>query len=305
MGASFYIVLIICILNVVVSLICLIWNLINDKGKIAFAYFIAMLIVPAFGPLLYLLAHIMYRTVLSEQEISYADISFDSSRHEKKQKGNFMEEVDILPLEEAFLVSNLSDRRKALLQTLKKDYSKNISTILMGVNNEDSETSHYAASVVMSASTDYLNMLAKLREEYLNEESEDQTKAALDYLAGLKEFMQSDIMDAVDKGKYIRTHTEVMEWMYKYARNEISVDDYVYQIELLLETDNLELSKEWTNRALHGFPDEDAVYYATMKMYFNFNLHDEFMQMLNELMKSNINISNETLQTIRFFTYQG
>lgn len=299
---SFMIVFIIVILNTIVATFILIWDILNKNGKIAYAHFAVIFLCPIVGGLFYLGSFLLYKSKLRDQTLEYADISFDASRHVKKQKGNFIEEVDILPLEEAFTVSNTKDRRKALLATLKKeDQTKNIPTILRGLNNEDSETRHYAASFVLSTSTDYLNLLSKLKDEY--NDSEDQVGAARNYLAGLKSFMQSDIMDKIDKVKYIRIHSEVMGWMYKHFREEVTLDDYVYQIGLLLEANNYDDAKIWSDRAIHSFPEEDAPYHSTMKMYYQFGDVDKFLDMLKEIMASNINISNETLQTIRFFNY--
>jgi|GEM_PF-4738499 len=297
--SSFILVFTIILLNTIGAVVMLIYNLARKKGDIAYVHFFVILLIPLVGAVYLFCANLFYRISLRDRQLTYEGISFDASRHIKKQKGDFMEEVNILPLEEAFKVSDKKDRRFALLSTLKKESTKNIATILLGLNNEDSETRHYAASYVLATSTDYLNLLNRLREEYRT--ADDQSEAAREYLAGLKSFLQSDILDAVDQVKYIRIYTDVLSWMFKYFRDEVLLEDYIYQIELLLECDDYENAKIWADRAMHSYPDEDAPFYVLMKMHYQLGDYDSFLVLLRQIMQSSINISGDTLQKIRFF----
>ena len=294
-------ILIILILNIIVAFCVMAWDISKDNGNFLYIHLFVILFAPVIGITYFLCSFWLEHTLFSDKDIAYGDISFDSSRHIKKLKGNFLEEIDILPLEEAFAVSGKKDRRYALLSTLKKDYGKNISTVLLGLNNEDSETSHYAATVVLATTTDYLNIIGKLKEEYL--EARDQHRPDKNYLIGLKEFMESDIMDAIDKEKYARMYVEVLEWLYENFKDEIVAEDFVFSIQILIELNDYETAAKWSGRAIRTFPEEDMVYYYTMKMYYCFGDSEHFLKLLKELMSSTINISNETLQIIRFFTY--
>ena len=299
---SLTLVLTLLIINLLISLGVLFWDIMKENGKMTAVHFIVNLLCPIIGPAYFLGSFILLKTSLRNKELTYSDIGFDSTRHVKKLKSDFLEEVDILPLEEAFSVSKTKDRRRALLTTLKKDYSKNISTVLLGLNNEDSETSHYAASVVLSTISDYLNLLSKLREAYL--ENTNIPGPALEYLDVLKEFMESNIIDKVDRRKYAIIYLETLDWLYLNFNENVQEEHYVFLIESMMNIDNNEAATKWSTRALRAFPENDSIYYVTMKMHYFFGNKDEFLALLDNIMTSNINISNQTLQTIRFFTYK-
>ena len=302
MNASTILFLIIIIVNIIISAVIFIWEIVNSHGKISAIHLIINLLCPIVGPVFFSGGLLVKKMKSKGSELSYADIGFDASRHVKKLKSDFLEEVDILPLEEAFVVSETKDRRKALLSTLKKDFSKTISTVLLGLNNEDSETSHYAASVILSTISDYLNMLAKSREEFLN--NQNHPGPAIDYLNLLREFMESNIIDQVDKLKYSRIYLETLSWIHDNFRESLTEDHYEFLLNSLIELDDKENAKVWANNARHAFPESDAVCYCIMKMHYKFKNYDEFLGLLQSIMSSNINFSNRTLQTIRFFTYR-
>jgi len=296
------IVLLILIVNVLVALAVFIWDMVRKKGNFAFVHLFVMLFCPLIGPMYFLGAHVFEMIFSKKGELAYEDIGFDTARHVKKIKGNFLEEIDIVPLEEAFEVSDKNNRRRALLNTLKKDYQRNIATVQQGLNNEDTETSHYVATIILATTTEYLNTLQKLRLEY--EKNENQPQATREYLDGLSQYLQSGIMDAVDKHKYSSIFVDVMDWLYCNYPDSVVQSDFVYVLQLLIESENFNVAAVWSTRALEKYPNEDQIYHLLMKIYYTSGHYEKFKEILENVMKSDINISNETLQTIRFFLYK-
>jgi hypothetical protein len=288
--------------NVIVSVLVLIWDLVRRKGSFCLVHIFIMFFCPVVGPL-YFFGEFIFELIFNKQrELSYRDISFDSTRHDKKIKGVFLEEVDILPLDEAFTVSNKKDRRKALLTTIKRDLEANIQSVRRGINNDDSETSHYAASVILTANTRYLNMIQKARLEH--ETGENQPEAAHNYLDILSEFMRSNILDEVENEKYLKAFVETLNWMFSNYPEDVEQEDYVFAISMLIDYNQFEAASNWIARGLQAYRNSDAIHYLQMKMYYVMGDKERFSSAMNEIMSSNINISNKTLQLIRFFTYK-
>ena len=52
------------------------------------------------------------------------------------------------PLEESLAVSDKRNMRMLMLNVIRGDMQKSLESITMALNSEDSETSHYAASVL-------------------------------------------------------------------------------------------------------------------------------------------------------------
>jgi hypothetical protein len=292
--------LIIC--NVLLSVLVLVWDLLRGKGAYSLVHFCIMLFCPVVGPL-YFLGEFIFALVFTKQkELAYRDISFDSTRHDKKIKGVFLEEVDILPLDEAFSISNKKDRRRALLTTIKRDFEANIPSVRRGINNDDSETSHYAASLILTLNTRYLNLLQKARLEH--ERTENQPQAARHYLDVLSEYLRSNIIDEVDSEKYVKIFVDTLSWLFANYADVVAQEDYVFVISLLIDYKQYEKAAMWIARGLRAFPESDMIHYLQMKMFYAMRDKVRFLTALNNIMSSNINISNKTLQLIRFFTYK-
>jgi len=297
------IVLFIIIINAIVGIIVFFWDLAREKGAYANVHLLVILFCPVVGILFFFFSYLIEAIFNKKLDLEYRDIGFDTTRQVKKVKKGFLEEVDILPLEEAFSVSDRQDRRRALLTALKRDYKKNISSVQLGLNNEDGETSHYAASAILSLTTEFLNKLAKLRLAF--DENEDQPQTSRDYLNTLTEFMNAEILDNIDKRKYAKTYVEVVNWMYDNYKEEVLVEDFGYALKLLIEFEDYDYALKLSDIALREYPDEDVIYYLIMKAYYNSENHDKLKELLKRIMDSTINISNETLQVIRFFNYKA
>ena len=299
---SLQVVIIILIINAIIGIIVFIWDLIRKKGFFSYVHLLVILFCPAVGPIFFLSAAIFEKMFGKRWNLAYQDIGFDSTRREKKIKKGFLEEIDILPLEEAFAVSGKKERRRALLTALKRDYKKNISSVQLGLNNEDGETSHYAASAILSLTTEFLNRINKLKEAYDRDENQPQTSR--DYLDTLAEFMNGEILDNIDKKKYAKNYVDIIDYLYNTHREAVLVEDFAYALGLLIEFENYDEAMVLSERALSQYPEEDIIYYLIMKIDYNSGNYEKLKELLHYIMNSTINISNETLQVIRFFNYR-
>ena len=59
------------------------------------------------------------------------------------------------PLEESLAVSDKRNMRMLMLNVIRGDMQKSLESITMALNSEDSETSHYAASVLRDELNDF------------------------------------------------------------------------------------------------------------------------------------------------------
>ncbi len=298
-------VLIILTGNAAIAIISLIILLAKKSGTFAFICGAVILLCPVVGVLFLSGSYFLSRFLSRNRTLAYADISFDGTRRKKKQQPDFMEEVNILPLREALVVSGTGDRRRALLSVLKKESFQNISSLSEAVENEDSETSHYAAAAVLTAAANHRKELAALKKAFEKNASEKDPTPALDYLGGLEVFLQSGIMERAEKATYTNIHSELMAWLYQCFQADLRPEHYVCQTELLLEQEDCGAADLWVSRGIRAFPQNDEIYYTALRLYYVCGDHERFRILLSFLMNSQINISNRTLQLIRFFTYNG
>ena len=77
------------------------------------------------------------------------DISFSRERVKTYTPADIERDINISPMQEVLVISDVRRRRKMLLDVLKKDIRHSLGSIAIALDNPDSETSHYAASVIM------------------------------------------------------------------------------------------------------------------------------------------------------------
>ena len=294
------------ITNTIIAILVMLMTLLLKKGSVAYIYFSIIFLIPIGGIILLTFSHLTHILSFKKKELSYKDISFDTTRQTKKQKADVAEELNkLLPLEESFNISETKNRREAFLNVLKYDYSNNIASIKQGLDNEDSETSHYAASAVMSLSTEFLNKLTLQRRLFDNKSEANGAQLAQDYLDTMRGFFHSNLMGAGDRKKYTGIYVGMLDWLYGNHPTLVVAEDLALLIDLLIERGSYADADIWSRRAIASFPADDLVYNITLKLYYSSGERDKFMSLLKEIMGSDLSISNDTLQHIRYFTYRG
>ena len=109
-----------------------------------------MLLIPVLGPFYY------FCTWLFGKAFFKRPMDFDAIRPEKEKKeapskANEEKEKNMVPLEEAMAVAEKSESRVLVLDIVRRDISRSLSTILLALNSSDSEVAHYAASILQDS----------------------------------------------------------------------------------------------------------------------------------------------------------
>lgn len=84
----------------------------------------------------------------SEGRSRFLYLENDTHDQTQIQRPDFHKETNIVALEEALFYMDVKDRRTLLLEILKKDYHPYTAFLRKAVDNEDTETAHYAASAL-------------------------------------------------------------------------------------------------------------------------------------------------------------
>ena len=84
-------------------------------------------------------------------------------------------ERNMVSLEEALEVTDKKSLRTLMLNVIRGDYQNSLASINLALNSEDSETAHYAASILQDVLNDFRS---KVQEKYLlcQEENEEQVE---------------------------------------------------------------------------------------------------------------------------------
>ena len=159
----------------------------HDNRRTYLLRFGVMVLCPVVGPLFFLAAYAVFRLPLWMQA-SLEDVVFSKERVKTKLNADEERERDIIPLEEALFVNKSKDLRMVMMNTIRGDVSSTLGTILLALNSEDSETAHYAASILSGALDEFRARVRQLRRA-IAEEEEKETGAEMELLPYMDRFL--------------------------------------------------------------------------------------------------------------------
>ena len=136
------------LVNTIISVVFLVVFTLLGKFKPALCKTIIMILTPPFGVICFFVNFII-SLFDRKSEIDYLELTFNREKKEFAEQTDYETEKEFVPLEEALIISDVQDKRRALLNVLKADVSNNMKSLVKALDNEDSETAHYAASALM------------------------------------------------------------------------------------------------------------------------------------------------------------
>lgn len=298
--------ILILILNLIVAVLYLLRGLTRvrdrkqERGHRAkyFLLFFVMLVCPLVAPLFLALSHFLY-IFFSKRNVDMDDISFSRERVKTYTPADIERDINISPMQEVLVISDVRRRRKMLLDVLKKDIRHSLGSIAIALDNPDSETSHYAASVIMDVLSEFRgnvqNMYAKLKDD-----PEDFELGSL-LLSYIDEVLRQNILNGDEKRSYTYMEDEIADMLFRYHPDMMEGPQYRHLIEDLVEIGEFSVAEKWSRRALKYRDYQLDTYIGCMKYYFAYNDRDAFLRCMEQLKKSGIVVNRETMELIRLF----
>ena len=319
-----WIFLIVCIVNAVIAVLYYIWGvcvrvpakkagveegeeILFDNRRAYFLRFIVMILCPVVGPMFFLWGFLVYK-VIFRQQVDLEDVIFSKDRVKMHLKADEERERNMVPLEEALKISDKKNLRTLMLNVIRGDMEDSLEAITMALDSEDSETSHYAASVLRdelntfraNVQKYYDNILATERAE--DPEDQDETvyeELLIDYMIKI---LKQRVFTDLEQNRYVDILEEVCGILYKKDLTKLTPGRYEGLCMLLLELAAYDRMEKWCQRLSEQYPKELVSYTCRLKLYFTREDREAFLQTLQELRKSDIVIDSETLELIRIFS---
>lgn len=312
-----FIFLIVLILNLLVTLAYYLWNTVfvvslksakNRKKTEEVSYenrrtylirSVIMLICPVIGPLFFFLSHLLY-LVFFGSEVDLADVVFSKERVKIQLKADEERERNVVPLEEALSLNDKKNLRIAMMNMLKGDIKESLAPIAQALNAEDSESSHYASSVLSDQLNDFRITVQRL---YQNAQADDSgteyEKQMIDYMDGV---LKQKVFSELEQKWFVHMMEETAGRIYEKKPSALTAQQYEGIFLRLLEIKDYEKCEKWCLRMAEQIPDELPSYTCKLKLYFATRNRESFFETFNALKKSDVVIDNETLELIRLFS---
>ncbi len=308
---------IVCLVNAAISVLYLVWGIcvavpaknaaqgeenpvLHDNRRAYVIRFIVMLLCPVTGPLFFLGSHLLF-LLFFRREVDLEDVVFSKERIRQHLKADEERERDIVPVEEALAVSDQKYLRGLMLKVLRGDIQKSLEAITLALDSEDSETSHYAASVLQDELNEFRTYVQKLYVEMQHEE-EDETDCEEMLIGYMDAVLKQKVFTGVEQSRFVEMMDEAAQELYR--KNTAKMAPAYYEAVILrsLELKLFEQAGVWCQRLEEAYPDQLTAYSCRMKLYYTEGKRKQFFEVLDQIKKSEIVIDSETLEFIRIFS---
>lgn len=262
---------------------------------------IVMFLCPVVGPLFFFTSQIIY-TYFFRNGPDLTDVIFGKEKVLAPRKAEEEVERNRVPLEEALAVSDKQSVRGLMIDVVRGDVSKSLASINLALNSEDSETSHYAATVMRDSLNDFRQTSQQkylaFKEDYVAPDVK-----ACDLIEYMNEILMQEVFPEMEQREFVDKMDEVCSFLYSDEEYRGKINpQYVEWVGILqLKLRNYDRVSFWCNVAKQLFPNELATYTLQLKLYFCMENREKFFSVMNELKNADVVIDRETLELIRIF----
>lgn len=260
---------------------------------------IVMFLCPVAGPCFFLLAYTFFKTAFSAP-VSLEDVIFSKERAQTFVRAEEDRERNIVPLEEAIEITNTDDLRNLMMNVVRGDIKNSLASISLAMNSKDTETAHYAASVLQDALNDFRMNVQKQYKLVLTEGGE-QAEYAIALIEYMNQVLVQRVFTDMEQKNYVGIMDKVCDVLYVKDREHMTSNQYEAISLRLLEIEDYDNCRKWCERAEYQYPNTLATYTCQLKLYFNSGQKQRFFEVLEDLKHSAVVIDSETLELIRVF----
>lgn len=296
--------LILVIINCLVAAAYLLWYLVfkqdQDNRKQYIMHTVIMVLCPVIGPLFFLCSFLKYHFVrIGDRDLS--DVEFSKSRHKPRLKADEERERNIVPVEEAILISDKEKKRRNMLNVLLGETDEALSSIAMALNSDDSEVAHYAASFLQSKLDVFRENVRRTMQIIQEKENGDEpcTEDILTLIRYMDQLLKQKVLTQVEQTDYVGQMEGLCQKIYDTARDQIDPGCYSGICRLLTDLKAYDRAEVWGERFAGQYPNQLQAYKLRMRLYFETGDKEKFFETLGQLKASNVVIDNQTLKLIR------
>ncbi len=275
-------------------------EILRDNRRSYLLRFLVMVFCPVIGPVFFFTAHLLYLTIFRFQ-MDIEDVIFSKERVRTQLKADEERERNVVSIEEAIAVGDKKNLRTAMLSALRGKIDQSLSSIALALDTEDSESAHYAASILSDELSRFRMRVQRLAVR-MKEQEEDETGCEEELLGFMDDVLKQKVFTDPEQEKFVRMMEEAAESLYKKAPEKIAPEQYEGVALRLMELKDYALSEKWCIRLSQQYPQELISYTCRLKLYFTSKNREAFFQTLDALKSSDIVIDNETLELIRIFS---
>lgn len=283
--------------NTIFSLIIFLFIKLKTKEEF-FIGFIIMICLPFFGSIFYII-NIYYRKKITSKfnNSELEKDNYSKSDNLKSKPFYLSKNMEVIPIEDALVLNDEKIKKSLIINVLKSDSYKYLDFLKEAIRDEDTETSHYAATAVTEVKRKLTLAIQEFKEKYQKNKTDLTIIKA--YADALKKYNDSGLLDKNAYQKNLSTYKDLLE---KIIEME-AADEYLYEeiINCYIILKDFERAIEYCNQYFENFKKSEKPYLLIMKIYFINKNRTKFNKVLRKLRESNIILNRDSLNLIKFW----
>lgn len=295
-----WIVVPILIINTLIALVILIYGILNPKGRrCEFVTFsVLVLFCPVAMPI-FLAATRLIEMPSKRKEVDMSDISFNKQREDIDAIPDYSTELNYVSLQDAMRLSSVSELRRLLINVMKYNPQMSLTSVAEAMNSPDTETSHFAASAIQDALSEFRATAQKLiTEMQAYPEDVEINLMALEYIF---HGLMLRIMTPIEHQSYVYTENTVAQNLFDHNVWFMTAEHYLWMTVLMIDIQDYEKAALWVNRAMTCRPDELDTYKARLRLHYARQNRSAFLDCISDFRASTIKADQEMLDLLRLY----
>ncbi|WP_373600728.1 hypothetical protein [Paraclostridium bifermentans] len=290
------------VINFIISLLILIVMKIF-RVKSSYTNFLLMITIPFIG-IIYTLSIFIFKTFIKsengknaiEKESEYdKDISLLIREAELKNKR------DLVPIEDALNLNTHTVKRNLVIEMLKEDPYKYLEFLLKALRDEDSETSHYAATAITQIKSKLTIAMQSMEVEY--DKNKNNKYISDRYIKSIKDSIDSKLMDEKENLRLTYSYKIALE---KHIKNIEVKESYLNElIKIYIQIKDYDKAIYFSHKYIKTFKKTYKPYMFLLEVYYNLDDKKNFDVALNSLRNSSIKLDKDALDIVRFWIGGG
>lgn len=272
-------------------------KLLNRNG--ANTIFLISLSIPYVGFILLLSILICKKLVSTDhgREVLKRENKYEKSVSLLVRSAELDHKKDLIPAEEALILNNNSIKRDLIKDVLKKDTYRYRNILLNALMDEDTETSHYAATAITQMKGKLTILIQKFEAEY-EKNPKNQENADM-FLKAIKDYIESNIVDSREVIKLKYMYKGLLE---EYKQNfEFTVDYFDELIKTCINLKEYKKALEYNYEFKEQFKDNIRPYILLLEIYYYLKDKESFNNVILEIRNSSLKLDNNSLDLLRFW----
>lgn len=207
-------------------------------------------------------------------------------------------ELNQVSMKEALKINGFEYRRNMIMQLLNEEDTLQYLDVLQdALDNEDTETSHYASTVIMELQRKMQEELTM--REVLFEKNREDLSCAREWENILYRVLSSNLYDELNKKRFLVKYDRVSDRLLQQEKPEESC--FGHRIDILFMRKDYTAAQEYCTKYLNLYPEsEDAVLYQ-IKLFIWANNADGLHRFLASLSERPVVLTQKTLKYVRAF----